>query len=128
MVELSRLKQYTVVLAEDDEITRESWAMILSRFCKEVRSAADGVEALELIEARLPDILITDLEMPRMDGMTLVKTLKERYHHLPVIVATAFNDEAHQVPEADAFLTKPIDKEILKETMRQVAREMPLED
>ena len=125
MIELSELSKYTVVLAEDDEMTRESWAMILSRFCRQVRSAPDGQAALELIEAQLPDLLITDLEMPRLDGIALVDILKERYPDLPIIVATAFNDEAHQVPKADAFLTKPIDKTELKETMRQVARPEP---
>ncbi len=122
MIEIEALKEQSVLLAEDDEITRESWAMILSRFCKEVRSAEDGQAALEMIEATQPDLVITDLEMPRLSGMELVRILKARFPRLPVIVATAFNDEAHEVPEADAFLTKPIDKENLKETMARVAR------
>ncbi len=120
------LSNCLVLLAEDDEITRESWSKILSRFTREVRCAENGHIALVMIEAQKPDLVITDLEMPVMDGMRLTSIIKERFSDVPVIVATAFDDEAHQVPEADAFLTKPIDKEELKATMAAVMQKSSL--
>ena len=121
MITPEALKQQTVLLVEDDEIARESWAVILGRLAGRVIEAANGQEALEVFKTARPDLVITDLEMPVMGGMELIDRLKDAYPDLPIIVATAFDDEFHQTPRADAVLVKPIEKQRLKEVLLATA-------
>ncbi len=55
-----------------------------------VEYAADGTEALELLEARLPLTVVTDLQMPEIDGMQLIEGVRRRFPSVPVIVMTAY--------------------------------------
>ncbi|MGE4295590.1 MAG: response regulator [Campylobacterales bacterium] len=121
MISPETLKKQTILLVEDDAIARESWAIILRRMSAQVYEAANGAEAIEIVEAHHPDLVITDLEMPVMGGMELIDRLKDAYPKLPIVVATAFDDEYHQTPRADAVLVKPIEKSRLHEVLLQVA-------
>lgn len=56
--------------------------------------ASDGAEALSLIEQQTPDIVVTDLQMPNMDGLELVRVLRHRYPQLPVVLMTAYGSES----------------------------------
>lgn len=121
MITAEELKQQTVLLVEDDEIARESWAIILKRIAAQVFEAGNGAEALEIVETKRPDLVITDLEMPVMGGMELIERLKDAYPALPIVVATAFDDEFHQTPRADAVLVKPIEKQQLHDVLLATA-------
>ncbi len=108
----------TRVLVVDDEPSARSG---LERLLREegyvVHTAADGPEALAVAHDHPPDIVITDLKMPGMDGVELTQKLHEIDPDLPVIVATAFGDVASAVSAmragAEDYLTKPIDFDAL---------------
>ena len=82
-----------------------------------VLCAGDGVEALELLERRQADLIIADVMMPRMDGYTLVKTLRERGDQIPVLLLTAkqsFEDKREGFfSGVDDYMTKPVNYEEL---------------
>ena len=82
-----------------------------------VLCAGDGVEALELLERRQADLIIADVMMPRMDGYTMVKTLRERGDQIPVLLLTAkqsFEDKREGFfSGVDDYMTKPVNYEEL---------------
>ncbi|MEX0937216.1 MAG: response regulator [Pirellulales bacterium] len=82
------------LIVDDSAVDRKLAASLLEKHSHlTVGAVGDGRQALTLIAQRPPDIVITDLRMPDMDGLELVKLLRERYIHLPVILMTAHGSE-----------------------------------
>ncbi len=108
----------TKILVVDDEATaRHGLAKLLEQEGYPVLLAADGVEALAAVAENAPGLIITDLKMPNMDGMELLKKLGEQGVETPAIVTTAFGDVTTAVAAmragAEDYLTKPIDFDAL---------------
>src|SRR5262245_25514632 len=83
----------TRILVVDDEATaRDGLAKLLHQEGYPVDVAADGQEALTAVIDNPPGLVITDLKMPNMDGMELLKQMRERGIEIPTIVATAFGE------------------------------------
>jgi twitching motility two-component system response regulator PilH len=103
-----------VVLADDSPLIHRHTVPILEDEGYEVISANDGAEALEIIRARRPDLVITDVEMPRMDGYALCKALKsdDDTAHLPVLLCSSLGESADLEKGFDAgaddYLVKPV--------------------
>ena len=116
VVSYERLKEITVLYVEDEDMMRESVVMLLKRRFKEVLVACNGAEALDVFKNNHVDVIITDLQMPVMDGMELSKQIREM-GDTPIVVVSAFNDESHQVPEANGRLLTPIKKNDLLDTV-----------
>lgn len=91
----------TVLIADDDKLTREGLATMLRSGGHSVAEAEDGQQALEMITERKPDLLITDIHMPNLDGLELVRRIRETddLSSLPVIVLTN-DDNATSINEA----------------------------
>ncbi len=113
-----------VVLAEDSLATREVLRVLLEQQGFRVRLAADGEEALGRIRDRIPDVLVTDINMPRRDGLALTRDLRavDATARLPVILLTSQDDPemraAGASAGADAYLLKSrFDAEVLRETL-----------
>ncbi|HVH46004.1 MAG TPA: sigma-54 dependent transcriptional regulator [Labilithrix sp.] len=108
----------TRILVVDDEASaRSGLEKLLKQAGYDISSAADGVAALEVAASFAPDIVVTDLKMPNMDGMALLTKLREQDRDLPVIVTTAFGEVSNAVDAmrkgAADFITKPIDFDVL---------------
>ena len=108
----------TKILVVDDEATaRNGLAKLLEQEGYQVDLAADGQEALTAVLEKPPGLIITDLKMPNMDGMELLKQLREHDIQIPTIVATAFGEVSTAVAAmhagAEDYLTKPIDFDAL---------------
>ena len=106
----------TILLVEDDASMRLlTTARLKHQFT--VISAQDGQEALEVLERQPVDLIISDVMMPRMDGYTLVKKLRERGDQIPVLLLTAkqsFEDKREGFSSGiDDYLTKPVNYEEL---------------
>jgi len=97
--------------------------MLLSDLGVEIVTANGGEEALAKARADRPDVVITDLAMPGMDGMALLKVIREEFHDVPVVVATAFGsiESAVNAMRAGAFdyVTKPVEEETLLLTAKK---------
>ncbi|MBX3197877.1 MAG: sigma-54-dependent Fis family transcriptional regulator [Labilithrix sp.] len=106
-----------ILVVDDEASARSGLEKLLKQSGYDVSLAADGVAALEVAAATAPDVVVTDLKMPNMDGMTLLGKLREQDAELPVIVTTAFGDVSNAVDAmrkgAADFITKPIDFDVL---------------
>ncbi len=114
-------------MVDDEPAARSGLERLLRDEGYLVDTAADGAEALAVAAERPPDVVVTDLKMPRMDGLELMKRLHDQDADLPVIVATAFGDVASAVAAmrqgAQDYLTKPIEFDaLLVITQRAIER------
>jgi two-component system response regulator HydG len=102
-----------VLVVDDEEGARSGLEKLLRLEGYEVDTAADGLAALERAAEQPPDVVVTDLKMPRMDGMALMERLRTQWPGLPVIVVTAFGDVGSAVAAmrqgAEHYLIKPVD-------------------
>lgn len=88
----------------------------------EVITASNGQEGIELFDIEKPDLAIVDVKMPGMDGITLLKKMKERRPEIPVAIFTGYDKKALPLPdEADAFVVKSTSYKELKEFVRRYA-------
>lgn len=79
-----------ILIVDDDEISREILQDAIEQPGVEIGLASDGVEGLEKLATQPFDILITDLNMPRMDGLTLLREARQRYPHILTIIITGY--------------------------------------
>ena len=106
-------EQPLVLVVEDYQDAREMYAAYLTFSGFEVAEAGNGVEAIEKTRELLPDIVLMDLALPRMDGWEATRRLKndEKTRHIPIVALTghALAGHAEGAREAgcDAFVTKP---------------------
>ncbi len=107
-----------ILITDDEADSREALSELLSRWGHRVDEARDGNEALRRALELHPDVIITDLVMPRMDGLWLLRTLREELPHVPVILLTGRGtiDSAVEAIREGAydFLEKPIDRHRLR--------------
>lgn len=99
---------YRILIVDDDAVFCEIAENILPSHGFEVRFAADGFEALNILKSALPDLIIADLNMPRMSGFELLSIVRRRFPQLPV-VAMSGEFTGPEVPAgvlADLFLEK----------------------
>jgi CheY-like chemotaxis protein len=116
-----KLKEAAVLFVEDEPFLRESMGAWLARKARRTLCAQDGAEALEILGANKIDLLLTDVRMPRMDGIALLKKMREAELRPRVILVTAFNDLAPREARklgVDAIVEKPIDRGELLRTMQ----------
>ena len=111
-------KQNARILVVDDEASaRSGLEKLLRQEGYTVDAAADGPSALEIAADRPPDLVVTDLKMPGMDGVELLQRLRVQDPDLPVLVVTAFGDVGSAVNAmragAEDYLTKPVDFDAL---------------
>jgi two-component system response regulator HydG len=112
-----------ILVVDDEASARSGLEKLLRQAGYAVETAADGAQAFALLVERPPDIIVTDLKMPIMDGMQLLAKVHEQNRALPVLVATAFGeiDAAVAAMRAGAadFLTKPIDFDVLSDAIER---------
>jgi DNA-binding NtrC family response regulator len=123
----------SILIVEDNELARKQLQQVLQVDPElHVETIGDGMKALEELVKNVYSIVVTDLRMPRLDGMQLIKEIQQRRLPVTVIVTTGHGtiDEAVQAIRMGAydFLTKPIDVDNLKLVMHRALRERALQD
>lgn len=106
------LNQIKVLFVEDEELIRKKTVSSLQYIVAEVEEAANGVEALEKLKKFTPDLIITDLEMPDMDGIEFIKELRQNNNDICTIVVTAHTSEKYLLELIDMHIEKYIIKPI----------------
>jgi two-component system response regulator HydG len=111
------MKKARILVVDDELSARSGLAKLLDQEGYEVETAADGVQALALVADKAPNLIVTDLKMPNMDGMELLAKVREQYPDIPTIVTTAFGEVSFAVlamrAGAEDYLTKPVDFDAL---------------
>ena len=87
------LKNSSLLLAEDEKNLRDSFAKVLLLYVDKVYTASDGEEAFMLYTEHRPDIVITDVKMPKLNGLELIKRIRKENHDIPIIVTSAYTDK-----------------------------------
>ncbi|MFO0589808.1 MAG: response regulator [Polyangiaceae bacterium] len=125
------LKTLVVLYAEDDDEVRRQFVELLQRRVREVLPARDGAEALALFREKRPDLVITDIRMPAMDGLSLAKAIREEAPATPVIVTTAFDQTEYLVRAIDIgveqYLMKPVERSLLDARLLACVRRLRVE-
>ncbi|RYE88486.1 MAG: sigma-54-dependent Fis family transcriptional regulator, partial [Myxococcales bacterium] len=116
----------SILLVEDEPNARRGLKALLEQEGFEVVAAADGQEALEQLTTTVPDVIVTDLKMPRVDGLELLRRARAAHEDLPVVVVTAFGavDSAISAMRAGAedYLEKPVQLEELVVVLERALR------
>ena len=119
-----------ILIADDEEAARRSLGQILSEDGYEVFLASDGEEALRLVAEQSPDILLSDLRMPKLDGHELLTRVRQGYPDVALVIMTAhgtIRSAVKAVQEgAEDYLTKPIDVEDLERVLERILKKRRL--
>jgi two-component system LytT family response regulator len=126
-----RTSRLTVVIADDERPARSFLAAALRAVpdVAIVGEAANGAEAIQVIERQKPDVALLDVQMPEVDGLSVVRLLRRRYLPL-VIFVTAYDEYAVKAFEMNAvdYLTKPVGEARLREALRRVRDRLERQD
>ncbi len=125
---LKKLSQIHVLIVEDDETTAFALRQTLGMHCKRVDVAKDGIEGFEMFEQYKPDIVISDINLPEMNGLDMVHAMHEISPHLPVIIITSY-DTPSNISEsinegAYNYLRKPIVIEDLQTSLLMATKDI----
>jgi len=115
-----QLEQAMVLIVEDEPALREIIGAWFQRIAGKALTAANGAEALEIIATYPVELVISDMRMPIVDGITLLKNIRASRRNLPVILISGYSDtEARTAFDlgAEAFLHKPMDRQDLLDTV-----------
>jgi len=119
------LKAFTILYAEDDKAVQGSVVEYLSRYFREVHVANDGKEALALYKDVKVDVLLLDIDMPYLDGLSFAKIVRENNKEIPIVMITAFTDTDKLLKATELnlskYLVKPVEPKAFKEVLEKVA-------
>lgn len=122
---MNDLKQVTILLVEDESELRQETAAFLELYCGTVYQAANGREALLLFDQKRPDLVISDIRMPLMNGLELAAQLKKHAPETPFIFCTAFSETGYLLKAIElgvaAFISKPVDTDQLLDVIAKAA-------
>lgn len=107
-------KNIKLLYVEDEELIRENAVEYLNRYFDKVYEASNGLEALEVIEQVNPHIVITDIKMPKLNGIDLAKRIRQNDKKTQIIIATAHTDTEYLITAVELQLVKYMIKPILE--------------
>jgi CheY-like chemotaxis protein len=120
-----QLKEATVLIVEDEPALREIIGAWFQRIAGKALTAANGAEGLEVIATQSIDLVISDMRMPIVDGITMLQKIRASHRNLSVILISGYSDTEARTCfalGADAFLHKPMDRqELLDAVARSLA-------
>jgi two-component system response regulator ChvI len=115
-----------IALVDDDKNILTSVSMLLEQEGYQIRTFTDPATALTALTAQAPDLAILDIKMPRMDGLELLRRLRQANESLPVIFLTSKDEEIDELmglnAGADDYIRKPFSQRLLLERVRAVLR------
>jgi DNA-binding response OmpR family regulator len=112
----------TIVLVEDDKNQRLLYEQELRFEGYKILTATDGKEALEMVRIQPPDIIVTDINMPKMDGFETMCRIVSKHKSIPIIINTAYSSYKDNFMSwaADAYIVKSSDLSELKNKIKEI--------
>ncbi|MFA6197267.1 MAG: response regulator transcription factor [Sulfurimonas sp.] len=124
----SDVKEYDILFVEDEKAIRTNYVKYLQRYFKNVYEAEDGERAYEIYKAKKPHIMIIDINLPKLNGIDLLKKIREKDHSTKVLMLTSHTDTGYLLDAASLqltkYLVKPISREDLKNALNLVEEEL----
>ena len=124
----SILRQHTILYVEDEPAIRGHIAEYLQSYFGTVYTASDGKEGLVSYKHNRPDVAILDINLPKLDGLTLAHTIREHDATIKLVMLTAFTDKEKLLAATELkltkYLVKPVPPKAFKQTMELLAREL----
>jgi len=122
------LKNLTVLFVEDEESLLQLLTSALGSKFHAFAVAKDGLEGLQLAKEMKPDIVISDITMPHMDGLTMAEKIHEIFSDMPIVILSAYSDQEKLLHAIDAsiakYFIKPFDPEELLEYLCTLAQKL----
>lgn len=124
------LKDINILYVEDDATTREAMSDVLSKFSNNIFYAKNAEEALMLYQQNSIQLLITDIEMPKVNGIQLIREIRKENLTIPIIIITAFSTSDYLLTSINlhiqGYIIKPINYTVLKEALYKVVKYLNL--
>jgi len=122
------INNFTVLYVEDCKDAQEHMKMILEDSVKEFYQAFNGEEGIHVYEEKRPDIILTDINMPYLDGLEMASRIRENDSKIPIVIMSAFDDKnsLHKAIKikVDCFIPKPIDIDLLENGLKAIAKKL----
>ncbi len=122
------LNNFTILCVEDNEDALKYIKLMLEDDVKEFYMATNGKDGLKMYEEKMPDIILTDINMPEMDGLTMIKRIRETNKNIPILIISAFDDKENLLEAinigGNGFIQKPIDVDVLYKKLECIARNL----
>ncbi len=126
----SSLNRLTLLYVEDDLKIQNSTSRLLKRLFKKLYLASDGEEGLEIYKHHHPDIVLTDVQMPKMDGLSMSRNIHSIDPDTPIIITSAYHDSEYLLEaiknKIHHYLLKPIEYDDLKQALLEVSEKIIL--
>ncbi len=121
----------SILIVEDEPNARVLMGRIAERHSNKIYYAQNGIEGVECFVKHLPDIVITDIKMPTMDGLTMIQQIEETGHKRPVVIlATAYSEAEYFIKaielKVDHLMIKPIEADMLNEKIEKSAHNLQI--
>ena len=117
-----------ILVVEDNQDSREQFVDMLQNLCENITTAVDGEDGLQKFKENSFDLVISDINMPKMNGIEMVSAIRENDSKTSVIVVSAHNEESYleqaQHLNIDEYIYKPIDLGAFIESMSKIVTKM----
>lgn len=114
-------KNIKILYVEDDEVARENGIEYLQNFFAQIYEASDAIKALQLYEKYQPDIIITDIQMPKLNGLEFVQRIRQKDKKTKIIIITAFCEKDYLLKAIELglvkYLVKPVSEKEFEEAL-----------
>ena len=125
------IRDLKILYVEDDATMRKMFEEVLKKIVDTIYIAKDGVEGLEIFQKGDCDIIITDVSMPKMNGLEMVQHIRQSDKNIPIVVTSSYSESKYLLEAIDhdvtSYMLKPISYESLKKKIEQVAHSVFLE-
>ncbi len=129
---LEKLKTLTILYAEDEEGIRKNITDSLKYYMKDVYEASNGQEAYDIYKEKKPDIILSDIHMPIMDGIEFVKKLRKEDRSTPVVMITAHTDKKYLLEAVELhmekYIVKPLELDELFDILKKCVNVLKIND
>ncbi len=125
---IENIYPYKILFVEDEQAIRENYVTYLKMLFSEVYEAENGEKAYELYKLKKPDIMIIDINIPKLNGLDLLEKIRENDYSTKAIILTAYTDKSFLLKAAELkltkYLVKPVTRKDLKEAIDLTINEL----